>query len=492
MKAGKDLKLTLAAGAALLLALGAFTLTRAPPRVVGGTATVHTYLSILGTMTEDGEICQSGEVLPANVSAVRLTLIAYVGARVRVRAYSGSRLLTEGRRGPDWTGTSVTVPVAPLARAASQVKLCVGIGPNTQPISVRGIGSGPSAVLVASPPQPLRGRLGVEYLAAGRGSWWSRALAVARHMGLGHALHGTWVVLLIAALMAALGSLAIWLLLREPPDLRTVACVCASIAFLNAVAWSLIVPSFQGKDEADHFAYVEQLAENHTLPKSAPGYSENGTYSPEETRVLEGLDYYYTVHAPQTPTISSLGEQRALMRDVNANASLKGTGEAGVATPEPPLYYALQTIPYALARGNVLTQLQLMRLVSALFGALTALFTLLFLRELLPRTPRATTVGALCVALAPALASMDAAVSPDSMLYAVTAGVLFCLARAFRRGLTTRLALALGGLIAVGFATKLNFAGLALGIFLGLALLALREAKASGPAATRRCSSTRS
>ena len=55
-----------------------------------------------------------------------------------------------------------------------------------------------------------------EYLAAGNRSWWSRILEVARHMGLGHALTGTWVVGLIAALMVAVGGLAIRVALREP------------------------------------------------------------------------------------------------------------------------------------------------------------------------------------------------------------------------------------------------------------------------------------
>jgi hypothetical protein len=73
-----------------------------------------------------------------------------------------------------------------------------------------------SAAAVTSTGEPLAGRLGVEYLAASNRSWWSRILEVARHMGLGHALSGTWVVLLIAALMAAVGALAIRAVLREP------------------------------------------------------------------------------------------------------------------------------------------------------------------------------------------------------------------------------------------------------------------------------------
>jgi 4-amino-4-deoxy-L-arabinose transferase-like glycosyltransferase len=254
------------------------------------------------------------------------------------------------------------------------------------------------------------------------------------------------------------------------------AWICALIAFLNASAWSLIVPPFQGKDEVDHFAYVEQLAENGTLPENG---QENGTYSPEETLVLQGLHYAKVAHSPQTPAISSRAEQRTLMEDVHAGASLEGSGEAGVATSEPPLYYALQVVPYELARGNTLTQLQLMRLLTTLFGAATALLTFLFLREILPRVSWAATVGALCVALQPLLAFMSGSVNPDAMLFTVAAAVFLCLARAFRRGLSRRLAIVLGVLIAIGFLTKLNFAGFAFGVFVGLAVLGVRGARST-------------
>jgi hypothetical protein len=61
----------------------------------------------------------------------------------------------------------------------------------------------------------LAGRMNVEYLSAGPGSWRSRVLTVARHMGLGRVFSGTWIVLLIAAMVAAVGVLAIRLTLRE-------------------------------------------------------------------------------------------------------------------------------------------------------------------------------------------------------------------------------------------------------------------------------------
>ena len=257
------------------------------------------------------------------------------------------------------------------------------------------------------------------------------------------------------------------------------AWVCALIALLNGAAWSIITPPFQGRDEPAHFAYVQQLAETGTLPHSAT----EGGFSPEETLVLEGLHQYQVKLAPQTTAISSKSEQRALIRDIAEDSSSVGSGEAGVATSEPPLYYALETIPYAMGDGNVLTQLELMRLVGALLGAVTALLGFFFIREALPGVPWAATIGAACIAVQPLFGFMSGNLNPDVMLYAVSAGLLLCLARGFRRGLTRRLAIIIGVLIATGFVTKLNFVGLAPGVFFGLMLLGVRDARAKRPQA---------
>ncbi len=156
-----------------------------------------------------------------------------------------------------------------------------------------------------------------------------------------------------------------------------------------------------------------------------------------------------------------------------------------MAASQPPLYYALETIPYYLASsGSLLDRLEAMRLLSALLAGLTALFVFLFLRETLPGAPWAWTVGGLGAALAPLLGFTSGAVTPDALLYTVSAALFYTLARAFRRGLTWPLAVAIGSLIATGFLSKLNFVGLAPGALLGLAVLAFRRAP-SAPGASR-------
>jgi hypothetical protein len=214
MRVATYVRRTLAVGVVLLAVVLAVTLTRAPPRVVRVGEGV---VALLGATHVAGELCQANEVLPAGISAIRLSLIGFFGARVHVTASSGRRLLAEGSRGPEWTGTSVTVGVKPVSHSISNVRLCVDISPNSQPIYFLGSPSSRRDAAILGTGERLGGRVGVAYLASGRSSWWSNVLAVARRMGLGHALRGTWVVLLIAVIMASIGSLAVWITLRELP-----------------------------------------------------------------------------------------------------------------------------------------------------------------------------------------------------------------------------------------------------------------------------------
>jgi 4-amino-4-deoxy-L-arabinose transferase-like glycosyltransferase len=264
------------------------------------------------------------------------------------------------------------------------------------------------------------------------------------------------------------------LLARVP----TAGWICALIACLNAVSWSLITPPFQVPDEQAHFAYVEELARTHRLPTSS-----TQQYAPDEVRALEDLQVGRVSLQPQHGTIATRAEQHGLERGLAAGtgASSPGVGAAGDAASEPPLYYALEAIPYELgAGGGVLDQLALMRLLSAAMAGVTALCAFLFMREALPRTPGAWTVAGLAVAFMPALGSISGAVNPEAMLCAVAAAIFYCLARAFRRGLTPCLAVVIGVLTAVGFLTKLNFLGLAPGVFLGLVVLTRRSWRVHG------------
>lgn len=261
------------------------------------------------------------------------------------------------------------------------------------------------------------------------------------------------------------------------------ALICALVACLNAACWSIVTPPFQVPDEPDHFAYVKQLAETGQLPSSSSEQVSN-----EEIAVLVGLHDFEVRQQPQEHTIASQAEQSKLEHTLALASEDARTGSpaAGVAASQPPLYYALEAIPYSLAgEGTELDRLQLMRLMSALFAGLTAMFVFLFVREALPGAPWAWAVGGVAIALAPLLGFMSGAVNPDSLLFAASAAAFYCLARAFRRGLSTGGAAAIGAVTAIGFLTKLNFIGLVPGVLLGLIVLTIRAARIHGRSAYR-------
>jgi hypothetical protein len=340
--------------------------------------------------------------------------------------------------------------------------------------------------------------VGVEYLGPGRSSWLELASSVATNMSRGRAWSGIWVVFLVVALMLIAAALAAWLALRElagatrgrPTKARrlrswtsSAACISALVAALNAASWAFITPPFQVPDEPSHIAYVKQLAETASLPSSPAD-----EFSPEEQYAMSQLQFAAIRLDPSHRAIFSQLQQDTLdagLQAFNRARTGEGSPDAGVATYEPPLYYALEALPYRLASGGtLLDRIQLMRLLSALMGAFTALFTFLFLRELLPRVRWAWTVGALGVALSPLFGFTSGGINPDALLLAVCAALFYCLARSFRRGLTMRLAIVTGLVIAIGFSTKLNFSGLAPGAFLALAVTAIRALRQAGPGGT--------
>jgi 4-amino-4-deoxy-L-arabinose transferase-like glycosyltransferase len=258
------------------------------------------------------------------------------------------------------------------------------------------------------------------------------------------------------------------------------ALLCALVACMNAACWSIVTPPFQVTDEPTQFAYTQYVAEHGALPTA-----REGNYSPEETVAMAGLHQSAVLWHSENHTISSAAEQNSLQEELNQRPGRKGEGVGG-SVADPPLSYLVQVVPYELASaGTLLDQLELMRLLNALVAGLTGLFVFLFIRETLPRVPWAWTVGGLSVALAPLLGFASGAVNPDAMLFAVSAAIFYCLARAFRRGLTRGVAIAIGALLLIGVLTKPNFVGLVPGVVLGLVVLTIRAARIHRGAAIR-------
>jgi hypothetical protein len=486
----RSVRVALAAGLAIVAIAAGLVLSASPLTVLATNG-----IPLNGALVipwRNASACQAGERLPRNTVAIRISVGAIIGPRARAQVLAGSRVLTSGEQSPGWTGDNMTIPIGHLARAVSPAKICFAVDLSGQRVAALGNDT-PKAIAAQTGRGSLPGRFRIEYLGKGSSPWLSLVSTVAGHMSLGRAWSGVWVVFAVAVLMLVVAILASGLTLRELDRVAgaraswrvpTAAWACALVACANAASWSFITPPFQAPDEPSHFAYVKQLAETGTLPTSS-----GGEFSNEEQFALAALEFRQIRKDPAKRAIISQRRQNLIDRQLAAfNRSSEGRGspEADVATSEPPLFYALESIPYRLASsGTLLDRLQLMRLLSALIAGATALFTFLFLREALPRARWAWTVGALAVALTPLFAFMSGVVNPDALLFAVSAALFYCLARAFRRGLETRFAIALGLVIAAGFLTKLNFIGLAPGAFLALAILAVHAARRSGRRALR-------
>jgi Predicted membrane protein (DUF2142) len=511
----RSVRIALAAGLAITAAAAGGVLSESPLTVLATNSV--TARDGLVVHWQSASACQQGELLPAGTAAIRLAIAANVGPAIAVAAFAGAHVLASGSQRSGWTGKTVTIPLRPVSGTSRQVRVCFAAGPIGEGVSILGESTRQAGAALASRRQIFAGRMGVEYLGRGHKSWLALAPSVAGHMALGRAWSGTWVVFLVAALMLALATLVSTLSLSELGDTRgdqaqptpgpatpgprpqttpgprrlrllrrlpRAAWVCALVATLNAASWSFITPPFQVPDEPSHFAYVKQLAETGTLPTSS-----STEFSSEEEVALTALRYSQIRQDSSQHAILSPEQQLGLDEQLDAFArsgESRGSAAAGVATSEPPLYYALESIPYRLdAGGTLLERLQLMRLLSALLAGVTAAFAFLFLREALPRARWAWSVGALAIALTPLFAFMSGGVNPDALLFAVCAALFYCLARAFRRGLTMRWAIATGLALAAGFLTKLSFVGLVPGALLALLLIAIHAARSSGRGALR-------
>ncbi|HEV7772796.1 MAG TPA: DUF2142 domain-containing protein [Conexibacter sp.] len=418
--------------------------------------------------------CQGRELLPAGTVEVQIAGVSEAPPVVVLR--HDGRVLDRVVATVDQRAGVIRAPIERTEQARDDVRVCLVLGGAS--VLARGItppGVGTAVVERAWPGSSLA----IRYLMSGSRSWWAFAATAAERISGGHAHSGiAWVVWaaagLLAASLALTGLIVLRTLVRDQPMPRLGVAI-ALVAVLNAAAWSFVTPAFQVPDEVAHVAYVQSLGETGRPPAHPPALllSREQATAMEETGFggASGQNLAVTYRAAAW----SRAQEHRLAADLERPLSRRQTIAAGEAEPEPPLYYALEAIPYRLAHhANLLDRIMLMRLVSTLLAGATALLSFLFVKECLPAKPWAWAVGGLGVALVPMLGFIAGGVNPDALLFALSAGLFLCVARAWRRGLTMRLALVAGPLIGAGMLTKVNFYGLVLGALLGLALAARR------------------
>jgi hypothetical protein len=420
------------------------------------------------------ESCDLRETIPAGTAAVRLVADRRVqGAPLTLELRDAQhRVLRRGRLAGGWRGRNVDVPVPPVATTIPEAQVCVIAG---GPLWLRGYSAGDVTKGTDTDGKSSPDSLRLSYLREGRETWWSLIPAIAHRMGVarGEVFDGAWMFFAWAGLLLLVAVLVVAGAIRGLGTRRLPAgWLCALVALVSGTAWAFVTPAFHVPDEVAHFAYAQYVAETERLPR------ENGdtTYSPEEERALDATQFYLVVGDVDARPPWTEAQDRAM--DAAPPADPVGSGTAQSATNNPPLYYALQAIPYRIGTAlglDLLDRLMLMRLLSVLCAAITALAVFCFVREVLPSTPWAWTAGGLAAAVQPLFGFVSSGVQGDALLYTAGALLLLALARAFRRGLTPRRGAAIGAAVALGLLTKLTFLGLVPGAALGVLLLARRD-----------------
>ncbi len=396
------------------------------------------------------QLCIPGLRLPAQSAFVRLSLITTTAVRPALHMV----LHAQGAGGPFQTqlpaapstpqrpsNADFSIPQVPSGTSSIPASICVS---SDGPVKWGGTPlSKPPILAPKLHHQELAARIAVWYLpsaGASRRSYLSMAGQIFRRAALFRpGIVGPWTYpLLLFGVLPAIALLALrCLALAVAGRGRRTAAWLFAIAAVNASCWALISPVFQGPDEVDHYAYAQSLVERGEGPSHDP-VSPLGRWSGAENLALEHTSFFTNHQVGDTPLPWLESAQAKYFREVAKTKPRRDDG-GGYTTSAAhgPLYYLALAPAYLLTRsGSVFSQLTLMRLTSALIGALVVMFTYLLARELAPRRPWLAVLAALLVAYEPMYGFISGIVNNDVGVNAAAAALELLLIRMPRRGMT--------------------------------------------------------
>jgi 4-amino-4-deoxy-L-arabinose transferase-like glycosyltransferase len=220
---------------------------------------------------------------------------------------------------------------------------------------------------------------------------------------------------------------------------RSVPRSLALILFLGALlslGWNIALPAFQGPDEDAHFAYVQYLAETGSLPAVAG----NSPVSMQEHDALTYLNLFPlrgVLEARPAWSAADLRYWTAIEHTLPSGARSDGYAGNAVAS-NPPLYYAVMSVPYLLFGWLPLLKLIfVLRLFNAAFYLATIALVWVIAGDLFGRERWKQTLAAGVVALEPQVGFMSAVINADKLLIALITAFLLASLRVVMRGPTT-------------------------------------------------------
>jgi 4-amino-4-deoxy-L-arabinose transferase-like glycosyltransferase len=244
-----------------------------------------------------------------------------------------------------------------------------------------------------------------------------------------------------------------------------------AMATIQVTAWILVLPPFQGPDEEGHFAYVQHLAETGAPPDRYGGSGRS--YSTEQAEaigwanllVLRGI-------LGARPGWTEAEEARWHELEASHPDAASSDGDGPNATGQnPPLYYALETIPYHLSPGgSFFNRYYMARFGSAIFYVAAVAFMWLIASELF-RPLWARTLATAIFGLHPKLAMLGALINPDTLLVLIWTAFIYVGLRIVRHGPTLRRLIGAGAAVVASVLTHGRGLAIvpALAVLLGIA-----------------------
>jgi 4-amino-4-deoxy-L-arabinose transferase-like glycosyltransferase len=219
--------------------------------------------------------------------------------------------------------------------------------------------------------------------------------------------------------------------LRRVPGPLAVVLV---VALIQALAWIVLMPPFQGPDEDSHFTYVQRVWERHTIPWTPSGGTIGRQQGSDELQAALVDGGFGPLRANVTARpLWTRADERLWARA--ATGTDRGNGGYTTALKNPPLYYLYEQIPYGVGTGGTIWDRSLLtRLANVPLLLIALVFVWLLAGELLGRGPWQF-LATSAAAFVPALFNEVATVNPDIGLVAIWSAALYLMALIVRRGL---------------------------------------------------------
>lgn len=243
------------------------------------------------------------------------------------------------------------------------------------------------------------------------------------------------------------------------------------VVLICSTIWTFWDPPWAVIDEPSHFGYAESIAENGSKPNRGPTVkvADGGRTRTVGTFITTSQSRLLLQAANSEPIAFNLyarpawGEsaERRYNRIAREGRRDDG-GQTSGATSYPPLYYAIEAVPYlAAGGGTALDRLFLMRWISGLWMLVAAVGGWLLAGEVFNRRRRLQLVSAATLGLWPMIDFVSAGVNPEGMLVALCALALWQIVRVAKRGPALWPCLALAATVLAATLAKVSGAALA-------------------------------